>query len=93
VLTRPRTKQEWCSDPTANFEIWDNVKDNKPVTVYYRYFVQGAPWHAIVSHVHVGTYRRNMKEHPYDVEFYVVGHTKSGARAPSALYHYRIWGS
>jgi hypothetical protein len=76
-----------------DFEIWDNVRDNKPVTVYYRYFVQGAPWHTIVSHVHVGTYRRNMKEYPNNVEFYVVGHNKFGARVTSALYYYRTWGS
>lgn len=98
----PFTHQNWARAPQNaagvvfqpygdDFEIWDNVRDGKSVTVWYKYLLSSR-WHKIVSHVHVGTYRRNMRERPQNVAFVIDGHDRNGRFVRSHGSYYRTWG-
>jgi hypothetical protein len=68
------------------FEIWDNVRDGRPVRVRFRE-LGAVNWRTITSRVRYTEVRRNLREKGNYVEFYVIG-----ATGPSEISMYKTFG-
>jgi hypothetical protein len=70
------------------FEIWDNVKDGKGVDVCWNYVGINDKWKSVHSRVHHTLIRRNMKEFPHQIYFYI-----TDSRSMSLVVKYPTYGS
>jgi hypothetical protein len=71
------------------FEIWDNIKDDQPVTVRWNYVGLDDQWKQVTCRRRYCVIDRNLQEEPRQIYFYI----EDSQPARSPLVRYRTWGA